>query len=83
MAVLFCEGGGDPAPTVRWFRLLPGPAAHGVPEEVISNDRVLISDSFLAFTEVRLSDEGFYFCTLSSPLGNATSNKALLNVYSK
>ncbi len=43
----------------------------------------MIADFFLLFTEVRLEDEGFYFCTLTSPLANRTSNKAFLNVYSE
>jgi pyruvate kinase len=55
----------------------------GVVEEVVPDERVLVSDTFLLFTEVRLADEGFYFCTLTSPLANFTSNKALLNVYSE
>lgn len=86
MATLFCGGGGSPTPTVTWHRLRPlaGMVLYqGEVEDVIGDERVLISDIFLLFTEVTLADEGFYFCSLTSPLGNLTSNKALLNVYSE
>ena len=79
MGVLFCGGGGNPTPTVTWQRLLPG----WVVEEVIIDGRIQIADNFLLFTDVRLSDEGTYFCTLTSALGNRTSSKTLLNVYSE
>lgn len=79
MAVIFCGGGGNPTPTVSWHRLLPG----WVVEDVVIDGRVQLADSFLLFTEVRLSDEGTYFCTLTSSLGNRTSSKTLLNVYSE
>lgn len=86
MATLFCGGGGSPAPTVTWHRLHPLAGMmlyQGEVEEVMADERVLLSDTFLLFTQVRLADEGFYFCSLSSPLANLTSNKALLNVYSE
>ena len=84
-AVLFCGGKGNPVPTVTWFRLFTniGPGYEGIMEEVVSGGRISIGDNFLLFTEVQLSDEGFYFCNLTSPLGSRISNKALLNVYSE
>lgn len=79
MGVIFCGGGGNPAPTVSWHRLLPG----WVVEDVSADGRIEIADTFLLFTQVRLSDEGTYFCTLTSPLVNRTSGNVLLNVYSE
>lgn len=85
MAVLFCGGGGNPQPSVTWHRIVPAPGVlhQGDTEQVLADGRVLLSESFVLFTEVELSDEGFYFCTLNSSLGTLTSKKALLNVYSE
>lgn len=80
MAILFCGGGGNPVPMVRWHRKLPGSL---LSEEVLANDRISIADNFILFTEVELSDEGSYFCTLTSPLGTVQSRHTLLNVYSE
>ena len=87
MAVLFCAGSGSPAPTVSWFRLQPTLSASehrfGQEVELVADERVLISELFLVLTEVQLSDEGFYFCSISSPLASSLSNKVLFNVYSE
>ena len=82
MAMLFCGGGGSPVPMVTWHRIL-GESHRGMSEEIQADQRLLISETFLLFSQVQLSDEGFYFCMLSSPLGNRTSNQAFLNVYSE
>ncbi len=82
IAILFCGGGGRPRPTVTWHRIR-GSIHRGIAEEITADGRLMIGDPFLLFNQVELSDEGFYFCTLTSPLANRTSNKAFLNVYSE
>ena len=86
MAKLYCGGGGNPVPSVIWKRLLfsPNLVYSGTMEDVQLDSRVSTTlDNFLFLTDVKLQDEGFYFCVLNSTLGEQISNFALLNVYSQ
>ena len=80
--MLFCGGEGRPSPSVTWHRIL-GTSHVEFAEEVIADERLMIGDFFLLFTRVELSDEGVYFCNLTSPLASRLSTKAFLNVYSE
>ncbi len=85
MAVLFCGGGGSPTPTVTWSRILGhyGQVDEDGPDEELTadDDRISIANNFLIISDTMISDEGLYFCTLTSSLGNTTSDMALLNIY--
>ena len=75
---LLCDGRGDPEPVLTWWKSFNETTF----EEVKSDGRVLLSDESLVILNSMPSDEGTYFCRISSPLLTLDSNIAFLRIYS-
>ena len=71
-AVFQCSGGGNPLPTVQWWKIRTDDQTI----RLSANPHVVISDEFLALVSVRSSNAGQYFCTINSPLGMRESPRA-------
>ena len=76
---LWCGGRGIPNPSVTWWRRL----SDGNVTEVMSDGRVLIAEETLVFLSVMPSDDGVYYCNISSPLATRTSTDGMLRVFSE
>lgn len=76
---LWCGGRGIPTPTVTWWRRL----GNGTVMEVKSDGRVFIAEEALLFIPVEPSDEGIYYCNISSPLDTRVSADSRLRVFSE
>lgn len=77
---LWCGGRGIPTPSVTWWRRFDD----GNVTEVKSDDgRVIVADDALVFLGVLPSDEGVYYCNISSPLATRISADSMLRVFSK
>ena len=79
-AQFFCSGGGSPQPTVQWFHISN---KTGVERQLQTSGDVFLSDERLIILHSRSSDEGFYYCKVVSPLGEITSRRGFLTVYSE
>lgn len=76
---LWCGGRGIPAPSVTWWRRF----SDGNVTEVESDGRVIIAEEALVFLSVLPSDEGVYYCNISSPLATRISGDSRLRVFSE
>ena len=79
-AQLQCSGAGLPPPTITWWKL-SGDVSMAT--QVQPSSSVVISGEYLVIMKTSVSDRGYYYCNLSSPLGVITSPQAYLNVYGK
>lgn len=78
-AVLRCSAGGNPTPTVQWWKV----RTDGQSIRLSENQHVVISNEFLALVTVHIGSAGQYFCTINSSLGMRESPRVHLTVYSK
>ena len=76
---LWCGGRGIPTPLVTWWHRFDD----GNVTQVTSDGRVVVADEALLFLGVLPSDEGVYYCNISSPLATRISDDSMLRVFSK
>ncbi|KAL5480076.1 hypothetical protein EMCRGX_G023697 [Ephydatia muelleri] len=76
-AQLQCSGAGLPPPTVTWWK---SSGDVSMATQVQPSSSVVISGEYLVIMKTSVSDRGYYYCNLSSPLGVVTSPQAFFNV---
>ncbi len=75
-ATLLCGANGIPTPIVQWFV-----KRGNVSEPIQPSLRHIITEHALLILDSQPSDQGHYFCTITSSLQSRTSQQAHLRVY--
>ena len=78
-ARLNCSGEGIPSPMVTWWRIREG----GVVSRVVTDGQRFVTSDSLFITPAFLSDEGLYYCNLTSSSGTEISDPIFLDVFSE